>query len=333
MLGPAALVAVTAALHVSPATVPAGHTTRVFGSAAGGCAAGDQVTLISRAFPATHEFAGVPAVFTRTHAGGAFSKRIRIPAGRAPRRYAVTARCGGGNLGITRHLRVTRRVLTARSVRITGHPAFVRATVRFSGGRLGANDAEASDPSPFDGVGRMRIDHAGIRTTAPAAQRLGVRVRVTPGTNRLRLRLTGAQRRFKYLAYRQLHSPARLVVDLYRAAPPSARAERPGNAASCLSIAQHADTGGTITASGRAHGIFENQFTLAVRGATGGVVGRRTVAFGGTAPLWSSSVSYAVPTNQPGTLEAVELSARDGALACLAQIRVPLAAPLGGPPR
>lgn len=333
MLGLAAIAAVTAALHVSPATVGAGDSTRVFGSAAGGCAAGDRVTLISRAFRATHRFAGVPAVFARTHAGGRFSKRVRIPAGRNPGRYRVTARCGGGNLGIVRHLRVTRPAPTARSVRIAGHPAFVRATVRFDGGRLRPNDAEATDPSPFDGTARMRIDHPRIRTTAAAAQRLGVGVRVTGGTNRLRIRLTGAQRRFKYLAYRQAHSPERLIVDLYRAAPPSGRAERPGNAASCLSIAQHADTGGTITASGRAHGIFENQFTLAVRGTGGGVVGHRAVAFGGTAPQWSSSVNYAVTTNQPGTLEAVELSARDGALACLAQIRVPLAAPLTGPPR
>jgi hypothetical protein len=331
MLGLAGVVAVAAALHVSPATVPAGDSTRVFGSAAGGCAAGDQVTLLSRAFPATHRFAGVPAVFARTHAGGRFSKRVRIPAGRAPGRYTVTARCGGGNLGIVRHVRVTRPRLTARSVRIAGHPAFVRATVRFSGGRLRAADPEATDPSPFDGVARLRVDHGGIRTTAAPAHRLGVRVRVTGGTNRLRIRLSGAAHRFKYLAYRR--ASGRLVIDLYRAAPPSARAERPGTSASCLSIAQHADTGGTITASGRAHGIFENQFTLAVRDASGGVVGHHTVSFGATAPRWSSSVGYAVSTNQPGTLEAVELSARDGALACLAQIRVPLAAPLTGPPR
>jgi Immunoglobulin-like domain of bacterial spore germination len=317
-------------LQVTPATVHRGGTVTVHGNAAP-CPAGDQVTIISHAFPVTHLFAGVPAVFATVRSGGAFSTRTTIPRHRKVKRYTVTARCGGGNLGIVRHLRVTRPPVTARSIRIAGHPAFVRATVRFAGGRLGSTDAEATDPSPFDGTARMRVDHARIRTTAPAAHRLGVRVRITGGTNRLRIRLTGAHRRFKYLAYRQLRSPERLVVDLYRAAPPTARAERPGNAASCLSIAQHADTGGTITASGRAHGIFENQFTLAVRATDGGVVGHRSVAFGGTAPQWSSTVSYAVTTNQPGTLEAVELSARDGALACLAQIRVPLAAPLTAP--
>ena len=128
-----------------------------------------------------------------------------------------------------------------------------------------------------------------------------------------------------------MHGPQRLLVDLYRSRPPSGAAARPGRPSSCLSIAQHADSGGTIHASGSAHGIFENQFMLAVRSAAGRVVGHRTVAFGTTAPAWRSTVGYSVPTDQPGTLEAVALSARDGALTCLAQIGVPLAAPLAPP--
>jgi hypothetical protein len=320
-----------ASLKVSPDRVSPGAQTRVFGSAAGGCPAGDRVTLISRAFPGTHRFAGVPAVFATTGPSGAFSKRVRIPAGRAPGSYTVTGRCGGGNLGITRHLRVLGPGVTARRVRLGDHAGFVRAVVRVSGGTLGANDAEAADPNPFDGLARMVVTHAGIGTTAPTAHRFGVRVRVIQGAGRLRIRLATAQRRFKYVAYRQLHAPERLVVDLYKSAPPAAAAERPGNAASCLSIAQHSDIGGTIQASGHAHGIFENQFLLAVRSASGRVVGHRNVSFGATAPSWASTVSYSVAANQPGTLEAVDLSARDGALNCLAQIRVPLAAPLLAP--
>jgi hypothetical protein len=321
-----------ATLHVSPKQVSPGAKTRVFGSAAGGCAAGDRVTLISRAFPGTHRFAGVPAISAATSASGRFSKRVRIPRGRAPGSYTVTGRCGGGNLGVTRRLRVLAPGLTARRIAIGDHAAFVRTVVRFNGGTLGATDAEASDPAPFDGVGRMVVRHAGIGTTAPAARRQGVRVTVTQGTGRLRIHLGAAHRRFKYLAYRRLHGPERLVVDLYKSAPPTPAAERPGTSASCLSIAEHADTGGSIQASGTARGIFENQFTLAVRNAAGRVVGHRNVAFGGTAPNWTSRVSYTVNADQPGTLEAVDLSARDGALSCLAQIRVPLAAPLKAPP-
>jgi hypothetical protein len=93
------------ALHVKPKKVHAGERVRVFGNAAG-CPTGDKVALLSRAFPKTHKFAGVPAVFTPVKAGGLFSRRIRIPESKKPKRYTISARCGGGNLGITRKLRV-----------------------------------------------------------------------------------------------------------------------------------------------------------------------------------------------------------------------------------
>jgi hypothetical protein len=92
-------------MHVKPKKVHAGKKVRVFGNAAG-CQAGDSVTLISRAFPKKHEFAGVPAVFALVHADGSYSKRVRIPRSKAPKRYTVSGRCGGGNLGVSRKLRV-----------------------------------------------------------------------------------------------------------------------------------------------------------------------------------------------------------------------------------
>jgi hypothetical protein len=101
---PAAAVA-SPALHVKPKKVHAGERVRVFGNAAG-CSAGSKVTLISRAFPKRHEFAGVPAVFATVQPGGDFSKRVRIPRSKTPKRYTISARCGGGNLGITRKVRV-----------------------------------------------------------------------------------------------------------------------------------------------------------------------------------------------------------------------------------
>jgi hypothetical protein len=226
---------------------------------------------------------------------------------------------------------VIRRQITAFRTSIVERPAFVRAVISFRGGRLGANDAEAADPDPFDGLARLVVTHARIRTNVPAVHGFGVNVRVLQGSGRLRVRLSTTTNRFKYLAYRQRHNPERLVMELYKSAPPGPGAQMPGTPGSCLSIANHADSGGTIQASGTAHGIFENQFTLAVRDAAGRVEGRTTVAFGMTAPSWSDTVSYSVSTNQPGTLEAADFSARDGALVCLAQIRVPLAAPLPPP--
>src|SRR5215211_2327978 len=94
-----------ATMHVKPKSVHAGKRVRVFGSA-GGCMPGGTVTLISRAFPATHEFAGVPAVFTPVRPSGNYSRRVRIPKGKTPKRYRITARCGGGNLGVSRRVRV-----------------------------------------------------------------------------------------------------------------------------------------------------------------------------------------------------------------------------------
>jgi hypothetical protein len=111
VLGPllAGLVSAGAAvsLAVTPATVVRGHTVVVHGSAAG-CPAGDAVVLLSRAFSPAHEFAGVPAVLTPVHRGGAFRVTTRIPVRRAPGRYVVTARCGGGNLGVSARLTVRR---------------------------------------------------------------------------------------------------------------------------------------------------------------------------------------------------------------------------------
>ena len=97
---------VEVALAVTPAVARRGTTVLVHG-VAGGCTAGDAVTIISHAFSPAHEFAGVPAVFAPVGAAGRFSVRATIPATRAPGSYGLTARCGGGNLGVSAELRVT----------------------------------------------------------------------------------------------------------------------------------------------------------------------------------------------------------------------------------
>jgi hypothetical protein len=93
-------------LSVSPTTVHRGRTVLIRGSVGKGCLVGDAVTVISRAFVHTRDFAGLPAVFARVRAGGTFRVQTRIPARRTPGRYGITARCGGGNLGVIAHLRV-----------------------------------------------------------------------------------------------------------------------------------------------------------------------------------------------------------------------------------
>ena len=93
-------------LKLTPNPVKAGHALAIRGSA-DGCPVGDTVTLISHAFPATHTFAGVPAVLTHVRAGGSFHTKTTIPSAKHAGVYSVTARCGGGNLGVLVHLHVT----------------------------------------------------------------------------------------------------------------------------------------------------------------------------------------------------------------------------------
>ena len=104
-LGPPVSFAEGPSIDVRPKRVRAGRLVRVFGLA-GGCPEGDDVTLLSGAFPAAHEFAGVPAVAARVDGQDSYSVRVRIPAGRAPGRYTIGARCGGGNFGVSRALTV-----------------------------------------------------------------------------------------------------------------------------------------------------------------------------------------------------------------------------------
>jgi hypothetical protein len=94
-------------ISVTPHSVQAGQRVVVSGSA-GDCPKGDRVTLLSKAFSHRHDFAGVPAVFARVKNGGRFGHSVRIPAGIVAGRYSISARCGGGNLGATAHVRVTR---------------------------------------------------------------------------------------------------------------------------------------------------------------------------------------------------------------------------------
>jgi hypothetical protein len=92
-------------LTATPQVVYQGHLLHIRGNA-GSCRVGNTVTLISRAFPARHEFAGIPAVFAKVKSGGAFATTTRIPLHRHSGLYGIVARCGGGNLGVAAHVRV-----------------------------------------------------------------------------------------------------------------------------------------------------------------------------------------------------------------------------------
>jgi hypothetical protein len=93
-----------ATVRVRPATVSSGAQVRVSGNAAG-CPRGDTVMVLSRAF-AGNGFAGVGAIPARVREGAAFAGTGRVRRYVRDGRYVVTARCGGGNLGVMAYLRV-----------------------------------------------------------------------------------------------------------------------------------------------------------------------------------------------------------------------------------
>lgn len=106
VLSAASATAAPASMSVFPSAVSAGHKVKIKGDA-DGCPAGDTVFVLSRAFVHTHDFAGVPAVLALVRTGGKFAVRTTIPRTKKHGGYVVTARCGGGNLGVSAHLRVT----------------------------------------------------------------------------------------------------------------------------------------------------------------------------------------------------------------------------------
>jgi hypothetical protein len=211
--------------------------------------------------------------------------------------------------------------LTATQIRIGDHPGFVRVVVDFTGGTVLPGEVVATDPNPFpDGFVRLPMMHPGIRTTAMPVRAEGVFARIGQGAGRITIRLTGRDRRFKYVGYVAQHKPERLVIDLFKSRPPSDAAEITRGRGGCLTLGAHSVTSSRVTARGRERDLFEHSLVVRLRRA-GGRIHRQKPE---TAPArrWSTSFRYRSVARQTGTLEAVALSAKDGTLDCLVQVRV-----------
>lgn len=218
---------------------------------------------------------------------------------------------------------VASAALTAKQIRIGNHPAFVRVVVDFTGGTLHANDVESPDPSPFDGSARVRVTDSGISTTAAPMTAEGVTARVLQRSGFIVVALHARKHRFKYLEHGVLHSPERLVIDLWKARPPRPAAEfTTAPQGGCLTIDNVSGAPGRVTASGTETDVFEHMFQANVRNRKGRVVGTRPVT--ATGGHWHRTVQYDVASSQAGTFEVVDFSAQDGSLACIAQVRVAL---------
>ena len=95
------IAAATRSISVHPTRIARGGWVTVSGK---GCRAGDVVYLISPPFVGNAFVAH--SVATRARANGSFSRRVRIRMSVRAGRYLITARCGGGNLGVSARLRV-----------------------------------------------------------------------------------------------------------------------------------------------------------------------------------------------------------------------------------
>jgi hypothetical protein len=91
-------------LRVTPTTAGRGQVVTFSGSVGSGCVPGDSVFLISRLFPG-HAF-GLGAITASVRANHHFSRHFRIRQTTRKRAYYISARCGGGNLGVLARLRV-----------------------------------------------------------------------------------------------------------------------------------------------------------------------------------------------------------------------------------
>jgi hypothetical protein len=210
-------------------------------------------------------------------------------------------------------------VLTATRIRAGSHPAFVRVVVDFSGGAVTFNTTNATDPDPFNGSARVEVERAGVRSLAAPLNALGVRATVTDAGARLRINLTAAPRRFKYLSITVLHAPERVALDLWRSVPTvPAHFGRPG----CLDLTNFAVTPTAVAVRGTERQLFEHSFVVRLRGARGGLISERIKTAIGT---WSATLPARVP-RQVATLEAVAGSAKDGSLDCLVQAPITVGA-------
>ena len=210
--------------------------------------------------------------------------------------------------------------LRADAVRVGSRPGLVRVVVEFRGsGTLQLGEVHLQRAPRLYRAGRARVvvRTPGARGDLGPVTRRGVRVRVRRRDGALRVSLGTAARRFKALQERVLHDPERLVLDLWRASPPTRAATVRNDG--CLALDTVSVAPGRVRASGRAlRRLFENNLVVEVRGPGGRVVGGRPVT--AVRGRWNRTVPYRVDHAVRGTVEAAVYSAKDGSLECLVQV-------------
>ena len=167
-------------------------------------------------------------------------------------------------------------VTATEEIQIGSHRGFVRVVVQFTGGTITGNDIElAAGQDVVDRTGRARLEitKSGALTTAPTVRAGGVRALVSKTSAGLRLRVISSAHRFKFLGYRVVRSPTRLVVNLYRR-----DARVPLRVGGCVKVGSNSmSTPGMVLARGTSGQIFESTFRVQLRRSTGSLAAGRTM--------------------------------------------------------
>jgi len=121
-------------LQVSPGSVARGGTITITG---GPCREGETVILLSKLFPG-HAY-GVGDITTKSAADESFLRTFTVPRTKPAGTYVMTARCGGGNLGVVAHVRVT-SATTRATLSVAPRAVHRGANVTFTGGPCIAGD-------------------------------------------------------------------------------------------------------------------------------------------------------------------------------------------------
>ncbi len=219
----------------------------------------------------------------------------------------------------------TSTTVQATAIHIGNYPAYVRTVVDFTGKTVGGNpEMLAPDAHPFDGRARLQyVIGPGVRATAAPRSGYGLSVSIVKNPRGLAIDLRSAPRHFKYLSY-AWGTGYRMVIKLWKSAPPTRAAEIRRGAGGCLALRSvSVDGQGILKAAGSERGIFEHQFRAVVRASDGRVAAQRTVHAGNG--RWSVTLLVSSQRRQAGTFESAAISPADGALVCLIQQRVTLA--------
>jgi hypothetical protein len=205
----------------------------------------------------------------------------------------------------------------ATSITATDQPAFVQVRVNFNGQALTASQVVLTTNRIFSsGVGQLAVSGVGMTSSASPLRALGLRVVVTSSRSGLTITARARKRRFILVGY-ATPSPHVLMIELWKSAPPSLNATILND--HCLHLTRVSSNPGLMMLGGvlERH-VFENRVSAIVRGHTGVIVGERAIT-ASVGHSFAATIHYTHVRGQTGTVQLVVLSAKDGAVQCLAQ--------------